>query len=63
MPDASRPVVARTGVAHLETRIQFGATFIEPVGFPMDRRMHRGIKQRAERDRARSGASGSPAPA
>jgi hypothetical protein len=47
----------------LATRLQFGPAFIEPVGFAMDRRMLRGIKERAERDRARSGASGSPAPA
>jgi hypothetical protein len=47
----------------LATRLQFGPTFIESVGFAMDRRMLRGIKERAERERARSGASGSPAPA
>jgi hypothetical protein len=47
----------------LATRLQFGPTFIESVGFAMDRRMLRGIKERAELERARSGASGSPAPA
>lgn len=30
------------------TRLQMGATFVEPVGFAMDRKMLLGIKQRAE---------------
>jgi len=32
----------------LRTRLQLGATFIEPIGFAMDRRMLKGIKERAE---------------
>jgi hypothetical protein len=32
----------------LATRLSFGPTFVEPVGFAMDRRMLLGIKQRAE---------------
>jgi hypothetical protein len=33
----------------LATRLAFGPTLVEPVGFAMDRRMLLGIKQRAER--------------
>jgi hypothetical protein len=33
----------------LVTRIGFGPTLVEPVGFAMDRRMLLGIKERAER--------------
>jgi hypothetical protein len=33
----------------LRTRLQLGATFVEPIGFAMDRRMLKGIKERAER--------------
>jgi hypothetical protein len=33
----------------LATRLSFGATLIEPVGFAMDRRMLLGVKARAER--------------
>lgn len=32
----------------LATRIQFGPTFIEPIGFAMDRKMLLGVKMRAE---------------
>jgi hypothetical protein len=31
------------------TRLSFGPTFIEPIGFAMDRRMLLGVKERAER--------------
>jgi hypothetical protein len=37
------------GSDDVATRVQFGPTFIEPVGFAMDRRMLIGIKERAER--------------
>jgi hypothetical protein len=30
------------------TRLQYGPTFVEPVGFVMDRRMLLGIRERAE---------------
>jgi len=33
----------------LATRLSFGATFVEPVGFAMDRRMLLGVKERSER--------------
>jgi hypothetical protein len=33
----------------LATRLAFGPTLIEPVGFAMDRRMLLGVKDRAER--------------
>jgi hypothetical protein len=33
----------------IATRLSFGQTFIEPVGFAMDRRMLLGVKERAER--------------
>jgi hypothetical protein len=39
----------------LVTRLQFGPTLVEPIGFVMDRRMLLGVKERAER-------SGRPAP-
>jgi hypothetical protein len=32
----------------LASRLQFGATLIEPISFAMDRRMLIGIRQRAE---------------
>lgn len=32
----------------LATRLQYGPAIVEPVGFAMDRRMLRGIKQRVE---------------
>jgi hypothetical protein len=32
----------------LRTRLQLGATLVEPIGFAMDRRMLKGIKERAE---------------
>jgi len=35
--------------ADLATRLAFGPTLIEPVGFAMDRRMLLGVKERAER--------------
>ncbi|MGZ8734093.1 MAG: hypothetical protein ACXW1M_02785 [Acidimicrobiia bacterium] len=35
----------------LATRLQLGPALIEPIGFAMDRRMLRGIKQRSERIR------------
>lgn len=35
----------------LATRLQFGPTLVEPIGFAMDRRMLAGVKQRAERAR------------
>jgi hypothetical protein len=38
--------------ADLLTRIRFGATLVEPVGFAMDRRMLLGIRERAERGAA-----------
>ena len=34
---------------HLATRLSFGPTLLEPVGFAMDRRMLLGIKERVER--------------
>jgi hypothetical protein len=34
---------------HLATRLSLGSTFVEPIGFAMDRRMLLGVKQRAER--------------
>lgn len=37
----------------LATRMRFGPTFIEPVGFAMDRRMLLGVKSRAEVARTR----------
>lgn len=33
----------------LATRLQFGPTLLEPIGFAMDRRMLLGVKERAER--------------
>jgi len=44
----------------LATRLAFGPTLLEPVGFAMDRRMLLGVKERAERARenARSVRSG-----
>ncbi len=33
----------------LATRLSFGPTFVEPIGFAMDRRMLMGIKERCER--------------
>jgi hypothetical protein len=33
----------------LATRLSFGATFMEPIGFAMDRRLLLGVKARAER--------------
>jgi len=33
----------------LSTRLSFGPTFVEPIGFAMDRRMLMGIKARSER--------------
>jgi hypothetical protein len=38
------------------TRLSFGPTVVEPVGFVMDRQMLRGIKERAERKRGRRAA-------
>jgi len=35
--------------ANVATRLAMGPTFVEPIGFAMDRRMLLGIKQRAER--------------
>jgi hypothetical protein len=35
--------------ADVATRLAMGPTFVEPIGFAMDRRMLLGIKQRAER--------------
>ncbi|MEZ4394545.1 MAG: hypothetical protein R3A48_26020 [Polyangiales bacterium] len=40
----------------LLTRLAQGPSFVEPVGFAMDRRMLLGIKARVERDRAARGA-------
>jgi hypothetical protein len=37
------------GSDDVATRLSFGPTFIEPVGFAMDRRMLLGVKERAER--------------
>lgn len=45
-------VISRYRAAYsgdLATRLAFGPTLLEPVGFAMDRRMLLGIKQRAER--------------
>jgi hypothetical protein len=36
----------------LLTRLSFGPTLVEPIGFAMDRRMLLGVKERAERARA-----------
>lgn len=50
--DARCRVVSRFRAAcssDLATRLAFGPTFIEPVGFAMDRRMLLGVKERAER--------------
>jgi hypothetical protein len=44
----------------LATRLQFGPTLIEPVGFAMDRRMLRGIKDRAEQARTQSSIPAGP---
>lgn len=41
----------------LATRLRFGPTLVEPIGFAMDRRMLLGVKERAERAH-RQGASG-----
>jgi hypothetical protein len=35
---------------NIATRLQFGSTLIEPIGFAMDRRMLKGVKERAERE-------------
>jgi hypothetical protein len=45
-------VISRYRVAtsrHLWVRLQYGPTFVEPIGFAMDRRMLKGIKRRAQR--------------
>ncbi len=45
-------IISRYRVAmsdDLATRLSFGPTFVEPIGFAMDRRMLRGIKARCER--------------
>ena len=39
----------------LATRLQYGEFLMEPIGYAMDRRMLRGIKQRAERHQIGSG--------
>jgi hypothetical protein len=44
---------------HLAMRLSLGPTFVEPVGFAMDRRMLLGIKERAEGE---SGSTGCAAP-
>jgi hypothetical protein len=36
------------------TKLAFGPTLVEPVGFAMDRRMLLGVKERAERASGRS---------
>lgn len=38
----------------IATRIKLGPTFVEPIGFAMDRRMLMGVKERAERARRRA---------
>jgi hypothetical protein len=38
----------------LATRLSFGPTFVEPIGFAMDRRMLLGVKEAAERRRSRT---------
>jgi hypothetical protein len=45
----------------LVSRLRFGPTIIEPIGFAMDRRMLIGLKQRAERV-ARTAARRLPLP-
>jgi hypothetical protein len=45
----------------LATRLQFGATVVEPIGFTMDRRMLLGVKERVERDVPMRGAGEEPA--
>jgi len=53
-PKRSR-VVSRFRAAcsdDLPTRLGFGPTLLEPIGFVMDREMLLGVKQRAERARA-----------
>lgn len=45
----------------IATRIKLGPTFVEPIGFAMDRRMLMGVKERAERARRRANPPRSPA--
>jgi hypothetical protein len=45
----------------LATRLAFGPTLIEPVGFAMDRRMLLGVKERAEQAESRDSARPKPA--
>jgi hypothetical protein len=48
--------ISRYRVAYSEdlaTRLAFGPTLVEPVGFAMDRRMLLGVKERAERRESR----------
>jgi hypothetical protein len=49
-------VVSRYRIAHgrdLRTRLTYGPSLLEPIGFAMDRQMLLGIKERAERGPAR----------
>jgi hypothetical protein len=41
----------------LATRLSFGPTLLEPVGFAMDRRMLLGLKERVEREQSTSARS------
>ena len=44
-------VTAQRARTILATRLAFGPTFVEPIGFAMDRRMLLGVKERAESKR------------
>ena len=53
--DSQSRVVSRYRIAHgrdLRTRLAYGPSLLEPIGFAMDRQMLLGIKERAERARA-----------
>lgn len=55
-------VISRYRAAYsddLATRLSFGSTLLEPVGFAMDRRMLLGIKERAEQTNASMAVSSS----
>jgi len=53
--DGHSRVVSRYRIAHgrdLRTRLSYGPSLLEPIGFAMDRQMLLGIKERAERGQA-----------
>ena len=54
-------VVALAVAASAQERFKLGPTFIEPIGFAMDRRMLMGVKERAERARRRAAEPRAPA--